>query len=454
MNEKQNQADIYSVTRLNREVKAVLEGSFPSLWIKGEISNLARPASGHWYFSLKDAHSQVRCAMFRGRNRALKFSPENGDEVMVYANVGLYEGRGEFQLIVEQMEPSGEGALQKAFEQLKQKLLKEGLFDESHKKRLPAYPHRIGVITSPSGAAIRDILHVLKRRYPAAEVIIYPVPVQGDTAASEIIRTMLNNAESRKEVDVLIIARGGGSIEDLWAFNDEHLARAIHASDIPIVSGIGHEIDFTVADFVADRRAPTPSAAAEIVCIDQNYLLSSLVAHAQLLQQNIAHRVKKAEEKLGSLGKQLKHPNTIINEYAQTLDYLRLRIEAVNNNLLQTRQVRFSELKNRLLSCSPQLQIKTILIDIEQQRKQICSIITTQLMRHDNRLQYLSNSLHISHPEKALERGYSITRDKASGKILKQINQMHLEQLLELQLTDGKAECRVKTLTEKAGEES
>ena len=453
MNEKQNQADIYSVTRLNREVKAVLEGSFPCLWIKGEISNLALPASGHWYFSLKDAHSQVRCAMFRGRNRALKFSPENGDEVLVYANVGLYEGRGEFQLIVEQMEPSGEGALQKAFDQLKQKLLREGLFEESHKKRLPAYPHRVGVITSPSGAAIRDILHVLKRRYPLAEVIIYPVPVQGESAAAEI-RAMLNNADTRKEVDVLIIARGGGSIEDLWAFNDEALARAIHASDIPIVSGIGHEIDFTIADFVADRRAPTPSAAAEIVCVDQKYLLSSLAAHAQLLQQSITHRIKKTEEKLASLGKQLKHPNTIINEYAQTLDYVRLRIEAVNKDLLQSCLVRFSELKNRLLSSTPQLQIKTIMIDIEQQRNQICSIITTCLLRHDNRLQYLSNSLQISHPEKALERGYSITRDKTSGKILKQINQMHLEQLLELQLTDGKAACRVEALTEKAGDES
>ena len=234
-----NQRDIYNVTRLNREVRAVLEGSFPSIWLQGEISNFARPASGHMYLTLKDIHSQVRCAMFKNKNRLLKFEPENGVEVLVRANVSLYEGRGEFQLIIEYMELTGEGGLQRAYEELKQKLFKEGLFEEEHKQPLPNMPRTIGVITSPTGAAIRDILSVLKRRYPAGNIIVYPVAVQGEGSAEQIT-TMLRTAEKRNECDVLILSRGGGSIEDLWAFNNETLARAIFDCSLPVVSGIGH----------------------------------------------------------------------------------------------------------------------------------------------------------------------------------------------------------------------
>jgi len=265
--------DIYSITRLNREVRAVLEGSFPAIWVQGEISNLAQPSSGHMYFSLKDRSAQVRCAMFRGRNRLLKFVPENGMEVLARAVVSLYEGRGEFQLLIEELEPAGEGALQKAVADLKQRLFEEGLFNEEHKQSLPAYPKTIGVVTSPTGAAIRDILTVLKRRYPAAAVIVYPVPVQGEGAAG-IITKALETADRRAEADVLILARGGGSLEDLWSFNEEIVARAVYNLATPIVCGVGHEIDFTIADFVADKRAPTPSAAAEMVSPDQRELLS------------------------------------------------------------------------------------------------------------------------------------------------------------------------------------
>ena len=274
--QSQTAIDVYSVTRLNREVRAVLEGSFPTIWVQGEISNLAQPASGHMYFSLKDEFSQVRCAMFQNRNRLLQFRPENGNHVLLRAAISLYETRGEYQLIVEQMEPAGEGALQRAFEELKQRLFKEGLFAEEHKKPVPYMAARIGIITSPTGAAIRDILTVSRRRFPLADIIIYPVAVQGEGAAEQII-SMLQTAQRRHECEVLILARGGGSLEDLWAFNNEKLARVIFKCTLPVVTGIGHEIDFTIADFVADKRAPTPSAAAEIVSPDQRQIDRQLV---------------------------------------------------------------------------------------------------------------------------------------------------------------------------------
>lgn len=256
--------EVFTVSQLNDEVRALLENQFPLIWVEGEISNLARPASGHLYFSLKDDAAQVRCAMFKMRNRLLDFQPENGQQVLLRTRVSLYPARGEFQLIVEHMEAAGDGALRRQFELLKRRLSEEGLFDPESKLPLPMVPERLGVITSPTGAAIRDILSVLKRRFPGIPVLIYPVPVQGAEAPAAIVKA-LRTAAARHECDLLIMARGGGSLEDLWAFNDEAVARAMHACPIPIVSGIGHEIDFTIADFVADQRAPTPSAAAELV---------------------------------------------------------------------------------------------------------------------------------------------------------------------------------------------
>ena len=266
--------DIYSVSRLNREVRVLLERGFASLWLEAEISNLAKPSSGHWYFSLKDAAAQVRCCMFRQRNMLCVFAPRAGQKVLVRARIGLYEPRGEYQLVIDHMEDSGQGALKRQFEELSAKLAAEGLFAPERKRALPSVPRRIGVITSPTGAAIRDILHVLARRFAAIPVLIYPVAVQGAAAAAEITAAV-RLAGRRAECDVLILARGGGSLEDLWAFNDEALARAIVASPIPIVSGIGHEIDFTIADFAADVRAPTPSAAAEIAVPDGEEWLAS-----------------------------------------------------------------------------------------------------------------------------------------------------------------------------------
>ena len=263
-----NPRDIYSVSRLNREVRALIENNFPSVWVQGEISNLARPASGHIYFSLKDENAQVRCAMFRNSNRLLKFKPTDGMQVLVRASAGLYENRGDYQLIVDHMEEAGAGLLQRRFEELKTKLAQEGLFDTEHKQDIPSFPDRIGIITSPSGAAVRDVLSVLNRRFPGIPVLIYPIPVQGDDAPPQIVR-MINKACQHNDCDVLILTRGGGSLEDLWAFNDERVARAVFDCQIPLVCGVGHEIDFTIADFVADVRAPTPSAAAELVSPDR-----------------------------------------------------------------------------------------------------------------------------------------------------------------------------------------
>jgi exodeoxyribonuclease VII large subunit len=318
---------VYSVSRLNREVRSLLESGLGALWVEGEISNLARPASGHWYFSLKDRDAQVRCAMFRQRNALSRFTPKEGQLVVAFARVSLYEPRGDYQLLVELMEDAGLGALQRAFDQLKARLAAEGLFAAERKRTLPAAPRRIGVITSPTGAAIRDIVQVLRRRCPSAHILIYPSPVQGAAAAAALIAA-IELAGARLEVDVLILARGGGSLEDLWAFNDERLARAIFASPIPIVTGIGHEIDFTIADFVADLRAPTPSAAAQLVAPDAAVWRQRL---GQLLARfaAAARRALKSEQsRLDGLIRRLHqaHPGARLLTHSQRLDELEARL--------------------------------------------------------------------------------------------------------------------------------
>jgi len=297
-------ASALTVSQLNHQVKTLLEQGMARLWVEGEISNLARPASGHLYFTLKDASAQVRAAFFRQRQRGPTIGLKNGDKVLVFGKVGLYEPRGDYQLIVEAVEPAGEGALRRQFEVLKKKLAAEGLFAEEHKRELPSLPRRVGVITSPSGAAIRDILTVLKRRFPSVPVVIYPSSVQGEAAPGELIAA-LRAAVRRNECDVLIVGRGGGSLEDLWAFNDERLARALFDAPIPIVSAVGHEVDFTIADFVADVRAPTPSGAAEIVVPDRSDWLRAIASWAS---------------RIGRLGIRA------LETRGQTLDWLRQRL--------------------------------------------------------------------------------------------------------------------------------
>src|SRR5688572_23579366 len=292
--------DIYSVGRLNAEARMLLESGLPALWVEGELSNFAAPSSGHWYFTLKDRDAQIRCAMFRTRNGGVGFRPKDGQHVVLRGRVSLYEPRGDYQLIAEQMEDAGEGALKREFEKLKARLAAEGLFDAALKRPLPAMPRRIAVVTSPTGAAVRDVLHILARRFPPADVLVIPTPVQG-AAATESIVAALDAASARSDVDVVILTRGGGSIEDLWCFNDERVARAIRRARIPVVSGVGHEIDFTIADFAADVRAPTPSGAAELVVPDRRTLLANVAGADRRLRHLVEQLLSRAFERFGTL---------------------------------------------------------------------------------------------------------------------------------------------------------
>jgi exodeoxyribonuclease VII large subunit len=341
---------VYTVSRLNRAVRGLLESGLTALWVEGEVSNLARPSSGHWYFSLKDRDSQVRCAMFRQRNAHARCTPREGQLVHAFGRVSLYEPRGDYQLLIEQLEDAGTGALQRAFEELKARLGAEGLFALEHKRALPAVPARIGVITSPSGAAIRDILHVLAHRFPAAAVLVYPVPVQGAAAVPGIVAA-LDLASVRAECDVLILARGGGSLEDLWAFNDERVARAIYRCPIPIVTGIGHEVDVTIADFVADLRAPTPTGAAQLVVPDAAAWRQRLGLFATRLQ-SAARRTLRAEQlRVSALASRLQqaHPGARLREHSQRLDELEVRLRLAV-------QARFARLGARLELAARALQ--------------------------------------------------------------------------------------------------
>ena len=408
----EEQRDIYSITRLNREVRAVLENSFPpSLWVRGEISNLAQPGSGHLYFSLKDKHSQVRCAMFKSANRHLRFTPENGQEVLVRAGVSLYEDRGEFQLIVESMEPAGAGALQQAFEKLKQRLLEEGLFAEDHKQPLPVFPGTIGVITSPTGAAVRDIIHVLRRRYARAGVIVYPVPVQGEGSAQQIAQA-IDEANRRRECDVLILARGGGSLEDLWSFNEEVVARAIYHSVIPVVSGIGHEIDFTIADFVADRRAPTPSAGAELASPDTAVLQSSLNTLYSQLNKCITSLLDVRLRNVTQLNKRLPRPTYLLQNMTQRMDDLAIRLKLALDNGIALRRARLNRFTGLLGSRNPLQRLAGYRIKCSGLERQLQNHLMRNLQDRKKRLDYLSRSLKTVGPLATLERGYAIVTDE------------------------------------------
>lgn len=437
-----NKRDIYNVTRLNREVRAVLEGSFPSIWLQGEISNFACPASGHMYLSLKDVHSQVRCAMFKGKNRFLKFEPENGAEVLVRANVSLYEGRGEFQLIIEQMELAGEGGLQRAYEELKQKLFKEGLFEEDHKKPVPTMPETIGVITSPTGAAIRDILSVLKRRYPAGNIIIYPVPVQGE-GAIEQITTMLKTAEKRNECDVIILSRGGGSIEDLWAFNNETLARTIFDCSVPVVSGIGHEIDFTIADFVADQRAATPSAAAELVSPDQMHIKQTLSLQQNRLIQILQASLSTLKQNISHLEKCLPHPVIQLQNNAQRLDALSLRMNHSIKSTVTQQNHRLHEQLSTLNKLSPLQRLK-FYIERSEQIHQRLQQATNHLCQNLNaQVQTVARALNAVSPLATLNRGYAIVEKYDNQEIIRSAEQLDSGDELLTRFSHGQAKCTV-----------
>jgi exodeoxyribonuclease VII large subunit len=435
--------DIYSVSRLNREVRVLLERGFGSLWLEAEISNFAKPSSGHWYFSLKDAGAQVRCAMFRQRNMLCAFTPRDGQKVLVRARIGLYEPRGEFQLVVDHMEDSGQGALKRQFEELSAKLNQEGLFAAERKRALPGLPRRIGIITSPTGAAVRDILHVLARRFPAAAVLIYPVPVQGAQAAGEIVAA-LKLAGRRAECDVLILARGGGSLEDLWAFNDERLARAIVDSPIPIITGIGHEIDFTIADFAADVRAPTPSAAAELAVPDAEEWLNSFVRIGARLQICVRRRLAERRERLRWLAGRLGQsgPAARLGAQAQRLDELEQSLLRALRRRLQQHRERLRWLTGRAALVSPSNRLGQQRLRLENLDQRLQRALRRTLDSRREKLLPLVRTLNAVSPLATLERGYAIVSIDGGG-ILRNAADAKPGTLIEARLAQGRLRARV-----------
>ncbi len=382
---------VYTVSRLTREIKELLEMSFPRLWVEGEISNFKRHSSGHLYFTLKDDKAQINCAMWRFRANGLIFQPQDGMQVLVEGEVQVYEKGGYYQLVVHQMQPAGVGALQMAFEQLKKKLHAEGLFDEKFKKPIPQYPERIGVVTSPTGAAIRDIISVITRRFPGVQIILYPVRVQGEGAAEEIARAIREFNEFG-DIDVLIVGRGGGSLEDLWAFNEEIVARAIFESRIPVISAVGHEIDFSIADFVADRRAPTPSAAAEMAVKDRLELLGMVKYFEEKLYTTIVKIIGQYQDKIAAIQQSyaFRKPEDVIYQKMQRVDELQKNLSTAINHLLEV---------------------------------------------HQHRLNGFRNHLQALNPEAILQRGYSICYK--DGEIIKDVKQLHVLDMVNVRVARG-----------------
>jgi exodeoxyribonuclease VII large subunit len=440
--QRQNR-DIYSVSRLNREVKLLLERGFGVLWLEAEISNFSRPSSGHWYFSLKDTAAQVRCCMFRQRNQLCTFIAKDGQKVLVRARIGMYEARGEYQLIIDHMEDAGLGALKRQFEELAARLSAEGLFAPERKRSLPPLPRRIGLITSPTGAAVRDILHVLARRFAAVPVMIYPVAVQGATAHAEIIAAIAT-AGRRAECDVLILARGGGSLEDLWAFNHEGLARAIVASPIPIVSGVGHEVDFTIADLAADVRAPTPSAAAEIVVPDCAEWLAALNRYGARLRRTAQRMLESRAERLRWLkGRAARvSPTARLAQQSQRLDELEQRLMRAWRQALSERRTALGEWRTRLWQASPVAHIRTTIARHAALDARLRGAVLEILRRARERLAPLLRTLHAVSPLATLERGYAIVA-KGDGGILRDAADAPPGTVIEARLAKGRVRAKV-----------
>ncbi len=438
------QRRVYSVSRLNAEVRLLLEGEFPRVWVEGEISNLARPASGHIYFTLKDERAQIRCAMFRGNNRRLGFQPRNGMQVLVRASLSLYEARGDYQLLVDRMEEAGDGALRRAFEALKARLAAEGLFDPARRRPLPGLPRRIGVVTSPSGAAIRDILSVLGRRFPAIPVRIYPVPVQGAEAAGRIAAA-LALADRRRDCDLLILARGGGSLEDLWPFNEEVVARAIAACGLPVVTGVGHETDFTIADFAADLRAPTPSAAAEAVVPDRAEWLARVEKLEERLQRGLAQRRQGLRTALAHLAHRLQrcHPGHRLQQQGQRLDELDQRLRRALSGRLQTARQRLAASEGRLRQQHPRQRIQALRNRLEGLGHRAGQAMDHALERRRSRLAGLARALDAISPLSTLDRGYAIVSRLADGRVLRDAAEVRPGDTVEARLARGRLRCRV-----------
>ncbi|UUI59065.1 exodeoxyribonuclease VII large subunit [Aeromonas salmonicida] len=434
---------VFTVTRLNSAVRMILEQDLGLVWLTGELSNLAIPSSGHWYFSLKDLGAQVRCAMFKGNNRRVAFRPQDGMQVLVQARVSLYEPRGDYQLIIESMQPAGDGVLALRFEELKRRLGAEGLFDEGRKRPLPREPRAVGLVTSATGAALHDMLTVLKRRAPDLPVFIYPTQVQGSAAISQIVAAIAL-ANRRAEVDVLIVGRGGGSLEDLWCFNEEVVARAIANSAIPVISAVGHEVDVTISDFAADLRAPTPSAAAELVAPDQSARAQRLAHLWQRLVQAMNRHQTAARHGVVLLQKRLDHqdPKRRLEQQSQRLDELSARLQQLLNQRLHQGERRLANLELRLQAKSPER-----LLAIGRRRHQLVeerlhALIAKRQDQASHRLAMLTARLDGVSPLATLGRGYSITRTQ-SGDVINRAAQVNAGQTLVTTLAEGHLQVRV-----------
>jgi exodeoxyribonuclease VII large subunit len=409
--------DIYTVSRLNAAVRSVLERGLGVVWVEGELSNLSQPASGHWYFTLKDRDAQLRCAMFRIRNASVGFTPRAGQHVLVRGRVSIYEPRGDYQLIAEHLEEAGVGALKREFERLKTELAADGLFAQERKRPLPRFPRRIGIVTSPTGAAIRDILHILGRRFPPAAVLIYPTPVQGEDAVPSIVRA-LQLASARAECDVLIVTRGGGSIEDLWAFNDERVARAMASCSIPVISGIGHEVDFTIADFVADVRAPTPSGAAELVVPDRNACLEALARAQQRLRASMQRELRTYAARFDGLRLRLKltHPGVRLLQQAQRLDDLEQRMSGCIQRELRASIGRIAAMELRFKLALPGVRLAPRWQQLEDLQERLSSAMRTRLHSDGNRMNSAFARLVLHSPDR-LAREYRLLQEALAARL-------------------------------------
>jgi len=434
---------VYSVSELNKTIRGLLESQFPLLWIEGEISNLAQPASGHIYFTLKDAKAQVRCAMFKGRKQLLRFKPENGQQILIRAKVGLYEARGEFQIIAEHMEEAGDGKLRREFEELKTRLADEGLFDEALKLPIPELPKCIAVITSGTGAAIRDVLSVLKRRFPSIPVQIYPVAVQGEKAAPEISRALYRAAKS-KTCDVILLVRGGGSLEDLWAFNEEQVARAIVLCDVPVISGVGHEVDVTIADFTADHRAATPSAAAELVSPSQQTYVHKFQGFQRQLVRQMQANLSRLNEQSQWLQDRLKmqHPSSQLMQQSQQLDDLSSDLQAAFQAVINEIKHKLKYTIQDLLNNRPDQFIDYQKAQLEDLNSRLVYLSQLNIENRQQQLANLSRTMQAVSPLNTLSRGYSITRD-ANGETVSNARQLRKGDLISSEFKQGKVTSRV-----------
>ncbi|MDF0752090.1 exodeoxyribonuclease VII large subunit [Marinobacter sp. 71-i] len=433
-----------SVSELNHQARHLLEASFMQVWVEGELSGFSRPSSGHWYFSLKDRKCQIRCAMFRGFNQRVKEVPKEGEQVRIRGKVTLYENRGDFQIIVEHIEPAGLGALQQAFEELKRKLQQEGLFDTARKKPLPTTPRHIGVITSPTGAAIHDILTVLARRCPAIPVTLYPTAVQGKAATADIVRA-IDRATRHGVADVLVIGRGGGSLEDLWCFNEEAVARAIAACPLPTVSAVGHEVDVTIADFVADLRAPTPSAAAEKISPDQQDWLRQLRERELRLAGAASRALKRMETRLEHLSARLRDPRRELMEKAQRMDELDLRLGKAMKQRLERDKVRAGHLGQRLRMQSPAKRLEESKKSISQLSERLSRVAGQAIAQRQERLEHLAQTLHVVSPLATLGRGYAIVQQE-NGEIVRHAGDLQPGDKITARVASGHLEANVTSI--------